>query len=178
MRNLKDFAKMKYHNLYGDLIGDINDVRTMLFDVLDEEYKKYNKIITKVIFGTDTKSSGKKTRFSTALALRIEGHGVRVIRCRYTTDIIQSDNERLMLEAIRSNEFSLMFVDILDHFAIIPDIHVDVNENERHKSNKIMKQVFSFVESQGNHCVFKPNAWVSSKVCDRVVNKGSWRDVK
>lgn len=178
MRKFKDFDKYTYYNLYGDIIiGDINDVRTILFDILNDEYQKYGEIISKVIFGSDTKRRGNRTRFGTALALRDEGHGARVFRCHYTTEIIESHNERLMLEAIRSNEFSLKFVDILDHFTIIPDIHVDVNEDERHKSNRVMKQVFAFIEGQGNHCVFKPDAWVSSKVCDRIVNKGSWKNV-
>lgn len=178
MRKFKNYNELSYHSLYGDPIGNISDARTILFDYLQDEYKEYGEIVSEVIFGTDTENKGRLTRFGTALALRKEGKGVRIIRCRYAIPLISSMNERLMLEAIRANEFALLFADILDNFAVIPTIHADINQNEIHKSNRVMKQVFGLIESQGYNCVMKPDAWVSSKVCDKIVKKkGSWSKV-
>jgi|TARA_R110002126_G_scaffold793_5_gene4984 hypothetical protein len=72
---------------------------------------------------------------------------------------------RLFHEAQLSIETACFLRDTLN--LEIEEVHIDVNPNESHASNKYATMLKSYVESYGFTCIMKPGSWAASSVADK-----------
>ena len=126
-----------------------------------------------VHIGTDAKHRGFYTDFVTVVALLDPGRGGRVFYQRERVSRMPSLAQKLFREA----ELSLRVAVALDE-VIAQDIvvHVDVNDDERHRSSKYVQALAGMVVGHGFQVRVKPDAWCATHVADFVVKDKHRRD--
>ena len=77
----------------------------------------------------------------------------------------QEMSYRLLKEVSNSIDIALMLRKKIPNKQIT--IHIDVNENQKHKSSAHTKRLVSFVKAMGFVCETKPNSWASFSVADK-----------
>ena len=118
--------------------------------------------------GTDSQTAKKTSKFVTSLIAYRWGTGGCSINYIQKTQDMGNMRPRLISEAMRSLTLAYYLDTRIPSNKII-NIHLDVNENEIHKSNRCKEQVVGMIMSQGVRFrpMWKPNSWASSSVADR-----------
>lgn len=118
--------------------------------------------------GTDSKNRGFHTDFVTVIAVLDPGRGGRVFYLRERGPRMRSLAQRLFREA----ELSLVTAQVLAK-GLIADVvvHVDANEDARHRSSKYAAALSGMVVGYGFRVMIKPNAWCATHVADYVVKE-------
>ncbi|MEM7305515.1 MAG: ribonuclease H-like YkuK family protein [Planctomycetota bacterium] len=139
----------------------IEDIVDAVRDVLGEEERI-------VHIGTDAKNRGFHTDFVTVVAILDPGRGGRVFYQRVRQNRMRSLAQKLFREAELSLDTALQI-----NPQIVQDIivHVDANEDERHRSSKYVQALAGMVLGHGFQVRVKPEAWCASNVADYVVKE-------
>ena len=122
--------------------------------------------------GTDSQDYGYHTNFVTVVAVVDPGCGGRVLYQRDRSRRSPSLAHKLFREA----ELSLgAAIEIGKHVAHDIIVHVDANEDERHRSSKYVRALAGMVIGHGFQVRVKPDSWCATHVADYLV-KGKHPD--
>ena len=101
------------------------------------------------------------------------GNGALCYYIKETDPLLNiSIEERLIGETEKSVYWAPILDEILVNYeACIYDIHLDLNQDKKHLSNKVLNQCKGWVQGIGYDAVLKPDSFVSSKVADRRTRK-------
>jgi len=118
--------------------------------------------------GTDSQRHGRHTDFVTVIAVLNPGKGGRVFYQRERVARTKSLAQKLFKEA----ELSLAVASALSE-STVQDIivHVDANEDLRHRSSAYVKALAGMVVGHGFKVQLKPNSWCATHVADHVVKE-------
>lgn len=139
----------------------VNDLPRALAELLDDEDDA-------VHIGTDSKNRGNWTHFVTVVAIPRSKGGGRVIYRATRTRRMYGLAQRLVHEAQLSLEVAS---DLNDRIVQDVVIHIDVNEDARHKSSQYARSLAGMGLGSGFQVKLKPEAWCASHVADHVVNE-------
>jgi uncharacterized protein len=118
--------------------------------------------------GTDSQRHGRHTDFVTVIAVLNPGKGGRVFYQRERVARTKSLAQKLFREA----ELSLAVASALSEAAAQEIIvHVDANEDLRHRSSAYVKALAGMVVGHGFKVQLKPNSWCATHVADHVVKE-------
>ncbi|MCZ6597946.1 MAG: hypothetical protein O7B99_09930 [Planctomycetota bacterium] len=121
-----------------------------------------------VHIGTDAKHRGFHTDFVTVITVLNPGHGGRVFYRRQRQSRMRSLAQKLFREAELSLDVAQMISDEITQDVFV---HVDANEDTRHKSSKYVQALSGMVIGYGFQVLVKPHAWCASHVADFVVKE-------
>ena len=135
-------------------------------DIVDAVRRLVGEEERMIHVGTDAKNRGFHTDFVTVVAVLDPGRGGRVFYRRVRHPRMKSLAQRLFREAELSLETALQI-----HPEVVQDItvHVDANEDQRHRSSKYVQALSGMVLGHGFQVMVKPNAWCATHVADYVV---------
>lgn len=118
--------------------------------------------------GTDSKTRGGRTDYVTAVAVAQRGGGGRIIYRRERHRNAQSLADRLFREV----DLSVRVASHLsDHLIQDLVVHVDANEDVRHRSARYVQALAGMVVGYGFQVRVKPDAWCATRVADYVVKE-------
>ena len=120
-----------------------------------------------VYIGTDSHVHNNCTYFAIAICILRKGKGGNffIKKFQENLDYQQEMSYRLLKEVSNSIDIALMLRKKIPNKQIT--IHIDVNENQKHKSSTHTKRLVSFVKAMGFVCETKPNSWASFSVADK-----------
>ena len=116
--------------------------------------------------GTDSQQYGYHTNFVTVVAVVNPGMGGLVFYQRNRTPRTQSLAHRLFQEAEMSLGAACALNDAIAHDIVV---HVDANEDLRHRSSRYVRALAGMVVGHGFQVRVKPNAWCATHVADFLV---------
>ncbi len=116
--------------------------------------------------GTDSQEGARHTDYVTVIAALIPGHGGRVFFRRRTTPRTKSLAQRLFREAELSIEIAH---ELRNAIGCDVTVHVDANEDERHRSSNYVQALAGMVVGNGFRVHLKPDSWCATHVADRLV---------
>jgi len=116
--------------------------------------------------GTDSQHAGYHTNYVTVVAIIDPGQGGRVFYQRARVPRIPSLAHRLFQEAELSIAIAL---ELNGHVAHDIVVHVDANEDLRHRSSKYVRALSGMVIGHGFQVRVKPNSWCATHVADYLV---------
>ncbi len=137
-------------------------------DIVDEVISVVGDLERVVHIGTDSKLRGSHIDFVTVIAILNPGRGGRVYFELERSQKVHSLPQKLF----RETELSLTLATRVSA-AVAQDIvvHVDANEDERHRSSRYLKALAGMVVGYGFRVLVKPHAWCATHVADFVVNE-------
>lgn len=121
-----------------------------------------------IYIGCDSKLSGAYTVFGLVVIIHIDScKGARCFGDKFIINRRMSISERLLKEVDMAIESAFNLYDSIGTRTF--EIHLDINGNAMHKSNKILHQATSYVKAQGFDFKIKPNAFASSTAADYLI---------
>ena len=122
--------------------------------------------------GTDAKHRGGHTDFVTVIAILKPAYGGRVFYRGERTPRSRS----LAHQLFREVELSLQTANaVADAIGLPITIHVDANEDHRHRSSRYVQALAGMVSGYGFDVRVKPEAWCATHVADFVVKEKNTR---
>lgn len=124
------------------------------------------------VFNLKTQTYEKWARFAIVLVVHINNRqGCKIFSYVENERIydakMNKPTQRLMTEVYKSVDCFMALADILENREV--EIHLDINANETHASNKIAKQAIGYVKGMTNlDALIKPDAWAGSNSADHV----------
>lgn len=168
---------MKWNRVkHGPINGSIVDYLMGLFD---EEMAKGNKL--KVCIGTDSQKSGKGYKFATVIIIEIKtpmglekdgttsykGCGAMVVSTsKY--EPYMGINERMIKEVEATVEVGYEIFELLDLYEIELELHADINQNPKHKSNTALNSAIGYMSGIPCKIRVKPEAYAASNGADKL----------
>lgn len=141
--------------------GAVRDLVLELQELLGEEARI-------VHVGTDSKPRSGRTDFVTVVAVVDPGRGGRVFYRRQRHRRAHALADRLFLET----QFSLeVAVELARHLVQDIVVHVDANQDARHRSSRYVHALAGMVVGYGFQVLVKPDAWCATHVADFVVKE-------
>jgi len=147
----------------------IDDLEGYILNVLAKD--KYIQIA----IGTDSKFRAKTVKgkllhhvnYFTVISFSYNGRGSHLI---YRQEILRGEGrislfDRLWKEVRMSADLAMW---VFDHCGIVPEIHLDINPDEKYESNILYKSAEGFIESLGFPVEVKPNAATASRAADHL----------
>lgn len=147
-----------WRTLSGDVIDDV--IGTVTSHLSDDEQV--------IHVGTDSRTRGRYTDFVTVIVVLDPGHGGRVYYRRERTKRNNSLPRRLLREAELSIAIASTLSEVMAHDIIV---HVDANEDERHRSSDYVQMLAGMVVGHGFMVRLKPQSWCATHVADHVVKE-------
>ena len=118
--------------------------------------------------GTDSLRRGFHTHYVTAVVLLGPASGGRVFYRRRRTRGAHSLARRLFREVELSLEVACDLGALIDEE---PVVHVDANQDARHRSSRYVRSLTGMVTGYGFRVRVKPDAWCATHVADYVVKR-------
>ncbi len=154
----------KFKKIGGAPIGN-------LANYIKEYINLYKDEKIKLFIGTDSQNTrrSRKTTYATVICLYREGKGAHIIYNKLIRSDIRDRYTRLWLEVT----YSMQIVKYLEEQNIymlknVCEIHVDVNTDKKHDSNKLYKQAKGYVTGEGYEFHAKPLSPAASYAADLV----------
>lgn len=119
---------------------------------------------TKIIIGTDSQNSNRKTTFVTVIAFRYNKRGVHCIYRKKVVDKFKDNWHRLYHEAELSVE-TAKWVDENTPYDVI-SIDLDYNSDPSHLSNSVLSAGRGLAVGSGYKCNVKPDSQIAAKAAD------------
>lgn len=145
-----------------------------IVQVYRDEVALHGRENIKVMIGTDSQRFSDQYHFVTAFTLHRVGKGGRVFYHKKKLDVKQfpTIQIRMLREAQHSLDVATKFTELLQEVADVNitskiEIHLDVNPDEIHASNDVLKAVTGWVHGMGYKAKTKPDAVCASTVADR-----------
>ncbi len=145
-----------WKSLSGTPIPDIRDAVVELLSGTEQV----------VHVGTDSQHYGYHTNYVTVVAIIHPGKGGRVFYEKSRVPRVPSLAHKLFHEAELSLNTALELNEVIAHDIII---HVDVNEDLRHRSSKYVRALSGMVVGHGFQVRVKPDSWCATHVADYLV---------
>ena len=151
---------MDYNKGWFNSLGD----RTTL-DSICNSLKEDSSL--QVYIGTDSHVHNNCAYFAIAICILREGRGGNffIKKFKEGSKHQQEMSYRLLKEVTNSIEIASEIRKNIPNRQIT--VHIDVNENQKHKSSLHTKRLVNFVKSMGFICETKPNSWASFSVADK-----------
>ena len=139
----------------------VNDLASYTKDYL----RKHTEVSLSV--GTDSQNIGGSSVYATVVAFRHPGKGVHYILAKKREPIISDMITRLFKEA----EDSIKVAEYLKENGVYQPITIDVdyNENEEHRSHKLIPMVKGWILGLGYQMNTKQNIQVASVAADHLL---------
>ena len=139
----------------------VNDLASYTKDYL----RKHTEVSLSV--GTDSQNIGGSSVYATVVAFRHPGKGVHYILTKKREPIISDMITRLFKEA----EGSIKVAEYLKENGVYQPITIDVdyNENEEHRSHKLIPMVKGWILGLGYQMNTKQNIQVASVAADHLL---------
>ena len=149
---------MQYRKLDGTPVDD-------LASYTKDYLHKHNEVSLSV--GTDSQNIGGSSVYATVVAFRHPGKGVHYILTKKREPIISDMITRLFKEA----EDSIKVAEYLKENGVYQPITIDVdyNENEEHRSHKLIPMVKGWILGLGYQMNTKQNIQVASVAADHLL---------
>jgi hypothetical protein len=119
-----------------------------------------------VHIGTDSQQYGYHTNYVTVVAIVDPGSGGRIFYQRQKTPKAQSLAHKLFQEAEMSLTIARALAKGIAHDIVV---HVDANEDLKHRSSKYVRALAGMVIGYGFEVRVKPDAWCATHVADYLV---------
>ncbi len=116
--------------------------------------------------GTDSQQYGYHTNYVTVVAVIDPGCGGRVLYQRDRTPSTNSLAQKLFYEAELSLRTALELNAAIAHDIVV---HVDANEDQRHRSSRYVRALAGMVVGHGFQVRVKPHSWCATHVADYLV---------
>jgi len=116
--------------------------------------------------GSDSQSYGQSTHYVTVVAVVDPGAGGRVLYRRSSLPRTRSLAHKLFLEAELSLDAARILARAFAHDIVV---HVDVNEDLRHRSSQYVRSLAGMVLGHGFQVRVKPDSWAATHVADSLV---------
>ena len=116
--------------------------------------------------GSDSQHYGQATHYVTVVAVVDPGAGGRVLYRRTSIPRAQSLGHKLFLEAELSLDAALILSRAFAHDIIV---HVDANEDQKHRSSQYVRSLAGMVLGHGFQVRVKPDSWAATHVADSLV---------
>lgn len=122
---------------------------------------------TKIYIGTDSKYYGDNIKYATAICFRSKNL-VKVIISTQRAPRNLSFYEKLYGEVYRTGEIANLLIDEFgwEFFKDRCCLHLDINPDKSHLSNKYYNSFLSIAQSYGCLVETKPDAWAASTAAD------------
>ena len=147
--NMAKFRKLEYSN------------------VKDRIKSSSNK--SAIYVGCDSKLTGTSTLFGLVIVIHIDQHNGGVVFGNKSLISRRMEiGERLMKEVDIAIECAFNIYNSIGERVF--EVHLDLNSDPGHKSNKYIKQAVSYVKAQGFECQIKPQAWAASTAADYLIS--------
>lgn len=146
-----------------------------------KEYLDQTPETSRIYLGSDSKKfkkgRGWYARYTVVLVVHIAGcNGGKVFSYTETErvyDDVKSPRLRLVTEAYKVSEAYLSLADVLDAFDV--EVHLDLNSNPDHFSNKVVKEAVGYVTGvTGQKVKIKPDAWAAAHTADHATHHGDF----
>jgi len=120
-----------------------------------------------IYVGTDSQNNGRHTTYVTTVVFRFPNNGAHVIYQKHKKPRVPDMWSRLWHEMERS-------VELAQHLenqcgVKVYQIDMDLNEDPKYPSNKVLSAAKGFIESMGFRAKAKPNilmaAWAANSLC-------------
>lgn len=149
---------VQYRKLDGTPVDD-------LASYTKDYLRKHKEVILSV--GTDSQNIGGSSVYATVVAFRHPGKGVHYILTKKREPIISDMITRLFKEA----EDSIKVAEYLKENGVYQPITIDVdyNENEEHRSHKLIPMVKGWILGLGYQMNTKQNIQVASVAADHLL---------
>ena len=149
---------VQYRKLDGTPVDD-------LASYTKDYLRKHKEVILSV--GTDSQNIGGSSVYATVVAFRHPGKGVHYILTKKREPIISDIITRLFKEA----EDSIKVAEYLKENGVYQPITIDVdyNENEEHRSHKLIPMVKGWILGLGYQMNTKQNIQVASVAADHLL---------
>lgn len=158
---------------------ELNDV----VKVINESSKE-----SKIYIGCDSivikrrKEKFRKIRYTTVIVIHIDGAKGGNVYGTFEYDVIGKGEQykrepklRLMNEVYKIAELYMELAPLVNKDI---EVHLDLNPNEKHLSNKVVNQALGYVKGVcGVDAKLKPDAWAASACADKwhsVYNEEGW----
>lgn len=120
-----------------------------------------------IYVGTDSQNHGRHTIYVTTIVFRFPNMGAHVIYQKHKKPRVQDMWSRLWHEMERSVELAQHLEN--QYGVKVYQIDMDLNEDPKFPSNKVLKAAQGFIESMGFRAKAKPNilmaAWAANSLC-------------
>jgi predicted RNase H-related nuclease YkuK (DUF458 family) len=130
---------------------------------------------TQIAIGTDSKFKSKHVRgvlhhhvnYFTVISFSFNGRGSHLI---YRQEILKGEGrlslfDRLWKEVRMSADLAMW---VFEHCGIVPEVHLDINPDEKYQSNILFKSAEGFITGLGFPVEVKPNAATASRAADHL----------
>ena len=141
--------------------NEIEDVIAEVTSLLDDDERVIH-------VGTDSKNRGPFTDFVTVIVVLNPGRGGRVYYRRERVKRAPSLPVKLLREAEMSIEVANTLSQSVAHDIVV---HVDANEDARHRSSDYVQMLAGMVVGHGFKVQLKPASWCATHVADHVVKE-------
>ena len=128
-----------------------------------DKFLEENKENEFVFIGTDSKTVGKVTAFTSAIVAYKRHVGGKILIHKSKVPSISSMRQRLVVEAMRSLECAWYMNDKVSKDSVI-SIHLDVNSNIKFESSSCKEELVGMIVSQGFTVSPKPVSWAATTV--------------
>ena len=159
-------SKLKFKKIDGTHINDIAEYI--------KEYIKMSDCDIDIMIGCDSlPKKYRRSTYTTVIAIYKIGKGAHVVYNREHNVKTNGLIDRLWEEVERSIQIAQHLknegvMSIKNVRALDIHLHLDVNEQEQHDSNVIMKSAIGYVTSMGFKCSIKPDAPAASYAADKI----------
>lgn len=151
----------KFRTLYGTEI-------TNLIGYIKEYLSTRDNV--EILIGSDSQSYGhKKTVYGIVIALYTKGKGAHVLCTRETTPMERDLSRRLLNEVWKSIEVAEYLKD--NGLPKPVWIDIDINNDEKFKSNKVLRQAIGLVEEVGYKCRYKHGGAILQYAANKLVRQ-------
>ena len=116
--------------------------------------------------GTDSQHSGYNTNYVTVVAIIAPGKGGRIFYQHCRIPRVPSLAHKLFHEAQLSLNTAVVLNETIAHDIIV---HVDANQDLRHRSSKYVRALSGMVAGHGFQVRVKPDSWCATHVADYLV---------
>ena len=142
--------------------GDRVELSSYIKEYMADEHRPKIKLYV----GCDSQNKGDNTIYATTVVLHIGNTGCHVLYKRETFPRIFDFWSRLWGEVERSVEVAVY---LKDNGIVVDNIDLDLNEDPKKRSNKLVQAATGYVESLGIKARIKPELLPAISAADNIV---------
>ena len=147
------------------------ELNSSLLETIDstifDEIQAFGK--PRICIGTDSQVKGSLVEFATVILFLRKGRGGFMYVNKELLSLKLNIRERMMKEVNKSIEIAYSLHEILQKYDIKPEIHVDINTSQNHKSNVALQDAMGYIKGMGYDFRAKPDAIASTNRANKVL---------
>ena len=138
------------------------ELNSSLLETIDstifDEIQAFGK--PRICIGTDSQVKGSLVEFATVILFLRKGRGGFMYVNKELLSLKLNIRERMMKEVNKSIEIAYSLHEILQKYDIKPEIHVDINTSQNHKSNVALQDAMGYIKGMGYDFRAKPDEFL------------------